>query len=85
MLWNCFKKTEGRVPPRKDILALAEGLQLEEQKIYKWFWDTQKKVRNEEKIARNLGQDVKLVMDESGSQTVKNWLNDHECQGYEGC
>ena len=43
-LWSCFKKNDGKQPPRDEILELAKTLKLAETQIYKWFWDTQKKV-----------------------------------------
>ena len=59
---------------------------MQEQQIYKWFWDTQKKVKEDEETARNLGQDASLVRDENGSKTVKLWQSSKECkdQGYDG-
>ena len=43
-----FKKMEGRQPSRQHILDLVNELDLTEQQIYKWFWDTKKKVEEDE-------------------------------------
>ena len=63
---------------------IAHRLRCKEQQIYKWFWDTQKKVKEDEEIAMDLGQDVTLVRNENGSKTVKHWVSSRECQGYDG-
>ena len=83
MLWACFKQFGGQ-PPREEIQVLAIRLRLHEQQIYKWFWDTLKKVKEDEETAINLGQDASLVRDENGSHTVKQWKHSKECQGYDG-
>ena len=50
-LWQYFKMLDGRQPEREEIQDLAQRLRLKEQQIYKWFWDTQKKVKEDEQTA----------------------------------
>ena len=70
-LWGLFKKLEGRPPKRSQILELASNLNLKEQQIYKWFWDTKKKVEEDEQFAHEMGQDISYIFDEQGAQTVR--------------
>lgn len=83
-LWTLFKSLAGRPPKREQITELSNRLKLKEQQIYKWFWDTKKKVDEDEQYALEVGQDAALVFDEQGSQTVKHWRQSRECAGYEG-
>ena len=75
---------DGRQPEREEIQALAQRLRLKEQQIYKWFWDTQKKVKEDEQTAIELGKDKNLVRNENGSSTVRQWMQHRDCQGWEG-
>ena len=54
-LWNLFKSLNGDNPKREDIENLSEKLKLTEQQIYKWFWDTKKKVEEDEEYAKRIG------------------------------
>ncbi len=62
-LWELYKELDGKTPPRERILQLAEELNLKINQIYKWFWDTKKKVEEDTKIARSMqfGGNKKLV------------------------
>ena len=46
-----YKKYEGRTPERDVITKLAADLGLKENQIYKWFWDTKKKVDEDNELA----------------------------------
>ena len=39
-----YKDLNGKTPDRETITNLANELNLKENQIYKWFWDTKKKV-----------------------------------------
>ena len=75
---------EGRQPPRQHILNLVHELNLSEQQIYKWFWDTKKKVEEDEQLAQEMGADISVILDEEGCQTVKQWRQSRETQGLDG-
>ena len=57
---------------------------MKEPQVYKWFWDTKKKVEEDEQFAQEMGETLNLVHDEQSSQTVKKWRQMMECQGMEG-
>ena len=57
-LWNLFKSLNGDNPRREQIEHLSEKLKLTEQQIYKWFWDTKKKVEEDEEYAIQIGEDT---------------------------
>lgn len=45
-------------PPREDITKLSKELNLSEQQVYKWFWDTKKKVEEDTAIAKQMSTSV---------------------------
>ena len=51
-LWEMFRILDGKEPDRVQRAALAEELGLSETQIYKWFFDTKKKVEQDEIYAR---------------------------------
>lgn len=53
-LWNLYKTYKGQTPPREVITALSSELNLSEQQVYKWFWDTKKKVEEDTMLAREM-------------------------------
>lgn len=44
----------GKTPSREEITSLSEELNLKENQIYKWFWDTKKKVDEDTALARQM-------------------------------
>lgn len=44
MLWQLYKELKGATPSKEKITDLSIELNLSENQIYKWFWDTKKKV-----------------------------------------
>ncbi|MFM7856540.1 MAG: homeobox domain-containing protein [Flammeovirgaceae bacterium] len=44
VLWSLYKELKGATPSKEKILELSQELNLSENQIYKWFWDTKKKV-----------------------------------------
>ena len=44
----------GETPSREQITQLSEDLKLKENQIYKWFWDTKKKVEEDTQLARKI-------------------------------
>ena len=53
-LWTLYKELSGETPSREQITSLSEELNLKENQIYKWFWDTKKKVEEDTEIAKNI-------------------------------
>ena len=49
-----YKNLNGKTPQREMITALADELNLKENQIYKWFWDTKKKVDEDTQLARQM-------------------------------
>jgi hypothetical protein len=68
-LWDLYKKLEGKAPDREVIAELAEELNLKENQIYKWFWDTKKKVEEDNVLARELGKISSTQMDQFGGHS----------------
>ena len=66
-----FRQLDGREPDRNMRAQLAQELGLSETQVYKWFFDTKKKVEQNELYALEIGQDVNLVRNANGSQTVR--------------
>ena len=53
-LWELYKRLNG-IPPNKDeTKILAVELSLKPHQIYKWFWDTRKKVDEDAQLAFQL-------------------------------
>lgn len=44
VLWGIYQSTYGRLPERKQRIELAKKLNSTEAKIYKWFFDTRRRV-----------------------------------------
>ena len=42
---------------------MSANLDLKENQVYKWFWDTKKKVEDDTQIARKLSNDPKVLGD----------------------
>ena len=53
-LWDLYKRLKGDTPSREEIAELSEELNLKENQIYKWFWDTKKKVDEDTKLASQM-------------------------------
>lgn len=49
-----YKELNGATPTRERITALSDELNLKENQIYKWFWDTKKKVEEDTKLAKQI-------------------------------
>jgi len=43
-----YKRLNGEPPNRDQIRHMGKELGMKEQQIYKWFWDTKKKVEVDE-------------------------------------
>ena len=50
-LWALFKELKGEMPKRVQVLELVDTLGLKEQQVYKWFWDTKKRVESDGLLA----------------------------------
>jgi ribonuclease I len=50
-LWKIYRQLDGQTPPREKINSLAKELKLSVNQIYKWFWDTNKKVEEDNELA----------------------------------
>lgn len=53
---------------------------MSEQQIYKWFWDTKKKVEEDTILAREMGKGVK----EENGALKKGWATDQTIVGVDG-
>ena len=53
-MWDLYKLVNGKTPSREEITTLSEELNLKENQIYKWFWDTKKKVEEDTALARQM-------------------------------
>ena len=73
----------GKVPSRDDIAGLSEELNLKENQVYKWFWDTKKKVEEDTILARKMGKTPGMFTDEFGGYS-KTWKKEKECIGVDG-
>lgn len=49
-----YKELNGATPSRERITDLSNELNLKENQIYKWFWDTKKKVEEDTHIAKQM-------------------------------
>lgn len=61
-----YKDLKGNVPSRDKIKDLSEELNLKENQIYKWFWDTKKKIEEDEVLAANLSNNQPLFSPAKG-------------------
>lgn len=50
---------KGETPNREQIEQLSLQLNLKENQIYKWFWDTKKKVEEDTALARQMNMSCK--------------------------
>lgn len=57
-LWSLYKTYKGNLPPREVITNLSNELNLTEQQVYKWFWDTKKKVEEDTNLARKMSNGI---------------------------
>lgn len=53
-----YKKYEGKTPQKEDIERLSNELGLKENQIYKWFWDTKKKVDEDNEFALQISKNL---------------------------
>ena len=54
-----YKDLNGKTPTRERITELANELNLKENQIYKWFWDTKKKVEEDTQLAKQISMTSK--------------------------
>lgn len=47
---------EGTVPEREQIAKFSKEVGLSENQVYKWFWDTNKKVVEDKALAEQIGR-----------------------------
>lgn len=55
-LWKFFEQLEGSVPERDKIAKFSEEIGLTENQVYKWFWDTNKKLVEDKALAEQIGR-----------------------------
>ena len=55
VLWKIYKELNGATPSKDKITDLSNELNLSENQIYKWFWDTKKKVDEDNSHALKIG------------------------------
>lgn len=56
-----YKEKNGETPDKDTIANLAKKLGLSENQIYKWFWDTKKKLEDEEKNKNKSANDTQTT------------------------
>jgi len=52
VLWHAFHLNQGQMPPRKQRIRLAQQLDMKENQVYKWFWESQHKERNGDELCK---------------------------------
>ena len=67
-LWQLYKDLKGKPPSRDQITRLSEDLDLKENQVYKWFWDTKKKVEEDTNEAKKMASDPKNLGDPTRGQ-----------------
>ena len=50
MLWDLYQRRNGIPPSKEEISFYSNSLNLTENQIYKWFWDTKKRVEHEQAL-----------------------------------
>ena len=76
-----YKRLNGIPPQRDEIKSLAKELNLKSNQIYKWFWDTKKKVEEDTILARQMGKNPGLVDNEEYARQMRR---ERECIGVDG-
>ena len=74
----------GNTPARAEIGRLSEELNLKENQIYKWFWDTKKKVEEDTMLARRMGKGPRMLESDEFGGYSKSWKAEKECIGVDG-
>ena len=72
---------QGKVPSRDDIAGLSEELNLKENQVYKWFWDTKKRVEEDALLARQMGRSPSIVGNEEHTRALRR---EKDCLGVDG-
>ena len=67
-LWLLYKELKGKTPSREQIAELSNNLDLKENQVYKWFWDTKKKVEEDTQEAKKMAQDPRNLGDQNKKQ-----------------
>lgn len=76
-----YKELKGNNPSREQITELSQELNLKENQIYKWFWDTKKKVEEDTRLAEQMGHgpyaanNGKLIHTDEFGGYSKTWKN----------
>ena len=76
-----YKRLNGIPPARDEIKQLAKELNLKSNQIYKWFWDTKKKVEEDTILAKQLGKNPNMVDNEEYARAMRR---ERECIGVDG-
>ena len=74
-LWTLYKQVKGETPSRDEITQLSEDLGLKENQIYKWFWDTKKKVEEDTVLARKMSMSGRRPTTSSSAVSAKRSNN----------
>ena len=67
-LWKLYDEHGGNIPEHKTIVWAATEYSLSEDQIYKWFWDTKKKLSKGKPLRRP----------EDKCQQEEGWNSDFE-------
>ena len=80
-LWSLYKRTNGVPPDSAEAKQIAEKLGLKAVQIYKWFWDTKKKVDEDAHLASQLERTNSYDAGDLVSRAIKNY---RDCIGVDG-
>lgn len=67
-LWRLYRQLGGILPSKAEIERQARLLDLRIDQIYKWFWDTRKKVEEDNSLAQK--SEDKLTAKGPGSKAI---------------
>ena len=81
-LWELYKVLKGETPSRTQIENLSNELNLKENQIYKWFWDTKKKVDEDTEIAKKTNFGGAKDKRQSWQQASRNSFTRQDSQGH---
>ena len=80
-MWELYKRLNGIPPTREEIKHLSKELNLKGNQIYKWFWDTKKKVEEDTMLARQMGKSPDYIGNEDYAKALRR---ERDCIGVDG-
>ena len=68
-LWRLYERSNGLLPSRDEMNMIAEAIGLKSAQITKWFWDTDKKIKDNRALAKQIGQNPKDFVRDLGKES----------------